>query len=290
MRFSRPFLGALILALAAIAIALPLQAQRAGPITIGTLKIPAPTGYVNDFAGVLDPQSEAAIGAIIDDVRTKSGGAEIVVVTLPSLEGRPVDDVAIAIGRGWGIGSRGAIGDSLRNVGTLLLVAPNERRVRIEVSEGANNFLTAPETGRIRDQYMIPAFRGGDFATGIRMGVQALAQAHADRFGFVLSPGSAPPPVRPPVQQPRGSRGGGFPPGLIIFLIIIIFVFLRNRGGGGGPGGRRRRGYGGPIIIPFPMGGGGWGGGGFGGGGGGGGFGGFGGGGGWSGGGSEGSW
>jgi uncharacterized protein len=262
MRFSRPSFGALILALAAIAIAPPLQAQRAGPITIGALKIPAPTGYVNDFAGVLDPQSESAIQAVIDDVRAKSGGAEIVVVTLPSLEGRPVDDVAIGIARGWGIGSRGAIGDSLRNVGTLLLVAPRERRVRIEVSEGANNFLTAPETGRIRDQYMIPAFREGDFATGIRLGVQALGQAHAEQYGFALSPGSAPPPARaPPVQQPR-SRGGGFPPGLIIFLVVIAFFVLRNRGGGGGPGGRRRRGYGGPIIIPFPRGGGGVGGGG----------------------------
>lgn len=288
MRFSRPFLGALI---AAVAIALPLRAQRAGPIRIGTLEIPAPTGYVNDFAGVLDPQSEAAIQAVIDDVRAKSGGAEIVVVTLPSLEGRPMSEVGIGIARGWGIGSRGAVGDSLRNVGTLLLVAPKERRVRIEVSEGANNFLTAAETGRIRDQYMVPAFSEGDYGTGIRLGVQALGQAFAQQYGFALSPGSAPPPARaPPVQQPR-SRGGGFPPGLIIFLVVIVFFFLRNRGGGGGPGGRRRRGYGGPIIIPFPMGGGGgWGGGGFGGGDGGGGFGGFGGGGGWSGGGSEGSW
>jgi uncharacterized protein len=290
MRFSRPFLGALILALAAFALAPRLEAQRAGPITIGTLKIPAPTGYVNDFAGVLDPQSEAAIQAVIDDVRAKSGGAEIVVVTLPSLEDRPVDDVALAIARGWGIGSRGEIGDSLRNVGTLVLVAPQDRRVRIELSAGANNFLTAAETGRIQDQYMVPAFRGGDYATGIRLGVQALAQEYARQFGFALSPGSAPPPVQPPVQQPRGSRGGGFPPGLIIFLVLMAFMFFRGRGGGGGPGGRRRRGWGGPIIIPFPMGGGGWGGGGFGGGGGGGGFGGFGGGGDWGGGGSDRGW
>ncbi|HEU4455131.1 MAG TPA: TPM domain-containing protein [Longimicrobium sp.] len=289
MRFSRRFLGALIPAAAAITFAVPAAAQRPGPIRIGTLQIPAPTGYVNDFANALDAQSEAAIQAVIDDVRAKSGGAEIVVVTLPSLEDRPVDDVAIGIARGWGIGSRGEIGDSVRNVGTLVLVAPNDRRVRIEVSAGANNFLTAAETGRIQDQYMVPAFRNGDYAAGIRLGVQALAQEYARHFGFALSPGSAPPvQPQPPAQQPRGR--GGLPPALIFFIVIMIVSFLMNRGGGGGPGGRRRRGWRGPIIIPFPMGGGGWGGGGFGGGGGGGGFGGFGGGGDWGGGGSDRGW
>jgi uncharacterized protein len=277
---------------AALLFAVRLPAQAPGPLQVGELRIPAPTGYVNDFANVLDPQSEAAIQGVADDVRSKSGGAEIVVVTLPSLGGRPISEVAIAIARGWGIGSRGEIGDSLRNVGALVLVAPNDRRVRIELSEGANNFITAAESGRIQDQYMLPAFRRGDYAAGIRLGVQALAQEFARQFGFALDPNAAPLP--PPVseRQPRPvTRNRGFPPQFLLFILFMVLYFLINRGGGGGGRGgrRRRRGWGGPVIIPFPLGGG-WGGGGFGGGGGGGGFGGFGGGGGWSGGGSDRGW
>ena len=285
MRFSRPWLRARALAAAALFLASAAGAQT-------RVQIPRPTGYVNDFANVLDPASEAAIQGVIDDVRTKSRGAEIVVVTLPSLGGRAIDDVALELGRQWGVGSRGQIGDSLRNVGTLILVAPTERRVRIEVSEGANNFLTAAETGRIQDQYMVPYFRQGDFATGLRQGVIAVAQAYARQFGFQLDPSAAaqaPPPVQEQPRPPR--RRTGIPPMLWIFLLFMVLSFIGRGGGGGGRGGRRRRrGWGGPIIIPFPMGGGGWGGGGFGGGGGGGGFGGFGGGGGWSGGGSDRGW
>ena len=275
---------------AALLFAVPSRAQAPGPLDLGGLRIPAPTGYVNDFANVLDPQSEAAIQGIVDDVRAKSGGAEIVVVTLPSLEGRPIFEVATEIARGWRIGSRGEIGDSLRNVGALVLLSLGDRRVRIHVSEGANNFITAAESGRIQDQYMLPAFRRGDYAAGLRLGVQALAGDFARHFGFQLDPSAA--PVPPPVseRQPRPTtRSRGFPPGLLFILFMVLYFLINRRGGGGRGGRRRRRGWGGPIIIPFPMGGG-WGGGGFGGGGGGGGFGGFGGGGGWSGGGSERGW
>ena len=250
------------------------------------LQIPKPTGYVNDFANIIDAESEAAITRIADEVRLKSGG-EIVVVTLPSLQGRTRDEVGLQILREWGIGKRAqGVGDSTANTGTLLLVAVSERQVRIELGYGTNTFITAAEAGRVRDEVILPAFRQGRFGPGIEAGVGAIAQQYAGRFGFQLTGAVPAEPQRPATRTGRG--GGGMSPGLVIMMLIFFFLFFRGRGGGGG-GGRRRRGYGGPVIIPFPIGGG-WGGGGFGGGGGwgGGGFGGFGGGGG--GGGAGGEW
>src|SRR5690606_40078525 len=80
------------------------------------LRLPAPVGYVNDFADVIPPDTERRIERISREVQSKSGG-EIVVVTLRSLEGRTRDEVALQIGREWGIGRRGEPGDPARNTG-----------------------------------------------------------------------------------------------------------------------------------------------------------------------------
>ncbi|HEX2204514.1 MAG TPA: TPM domain-containing protein, partial [Longimicrobium sp.] len=211
MRFPRPRFPAFALAAALLLAAAPAAAQR--------LQIPRPVGFVNDFANVIDPESEAAIDALIQEVRQKSGGAEIAVVTLPSLEGEPVSDVANRIAREWGVGARGEVGDQVRNTAALILVAPNDRRVRIELSEGANGFISAAEAGRIRDQYMVPAFAQGDFSTGVRQGTRAVAEAFAQNFGFQLT--GQPLPPRQPAREPSGgARGGG---GFLIFLIILAF-------------------------------------------------------------------
>src|ERR1700745_2329499 len=89
------------------------------------LQIPAPRGYVNDFAHVISPANQARIERIIDDVRAKSGG-EIVVVTLPDLGGRPIEEVALNIGRQWKVGGNGKPGDRARNTGVIILVVPKE--------------------------------------------------------------------------------------------------------------------------------------------------------------------
>src|SRR5690606_974315 len=114
------------------------------------------------------------------EVRAKSGG-EIVVVTLPSLEGRTRDEVALQIGREWGIGRRGEPGDPARNTGTVVLVVPKETapdgrgQLKIETGIGTTTFITAAEAGRIADRYMIPYFQRGDYGEGIFAGVAALA-------------------------------------------------------------------------------------------------------------------
>ncbi|MEW5930209.1 MAG: TPM domain-containing protein, partial [Gemmatimonadota bacterium] len=220
------------------------------PPAAAQLQLPRPTGYVNDFADVIPAEQEAAIDAVIQEVRAKSGG-EIAVVTLPSLEGRPPSEVSLQVLREWGVGASGQPGDSLANTGTVVMVAPREREARIELGYATNTFITAAESGRILDQYMVPHFRQGDYGTGILEGVRAVGQQYAARFGFQLTgqvPGAAAPGA--PVQRPVSGGGGG----RILFYVILaffIFSFFRRGGGGGGGGGRRRR-YGGPIILPFP--------------------------------------
>ena len=97
----------------------------AAVVALQGIQIPAPVGYVNDFAHVIPPNDAATIERIIADVKAKSGG-EIVVVTLPDLNGRPIEDVSLAIGRDWKVGKKANPGDPARNTGVIILVVPKE--------------------------------------------------------------------------------------------------------------------------------------------------------------------
>lgn len=289
MRFARRrgrIAGAAMLALALAAGARPAAAQQ--------LQLPQPEGYVNDFAHVIPPAYRDSIQAVVDDVRQKSGG-EIVVVTLPSLQGRNRDEVALQIGREWKIGRKGDPTDRNRNTGAVVLVSMQDHNWKIETGTGTETFIPAGEAGRIGRGVLVPQLRAGDPGRGIYLAVSALAQAYAQHFGFQLSPVVAPVevPADQPGEQPAG--GDGSTAQFWIFVVVMLVVFVLPRLAGG----RRGCGGGGCLPIFIPMGGGGrrgggwgggWGGGGFGGGGGGGGFGGFGGGGGFSGGGAGGNW
>jgi uncharacterized protein len=271
-------------------------------LALQAIQPPAPTGFVNDFAGVLSAESEAAMTRIIEDVRAKSGG-EIAVVTIPDIGQRDPADWARAIGRQWGVGGRGNPGDRARNTGVVVLLVPKESNssgrgnCRIEVAGGAEGFITDAMSGSICRE-ATPLFAERDYSGGLALVTARVAERFATEFGFALDTASSPPLRQLPLPQ-EGPAGvtRGFTPGTIFFLFILAMIIMRSLGGGR----RRRRGRGGcggggclPIFIP--MGGSGWSGGsrggswGGGGGGGFGGFGGFGGGGGFSGGGGGSSW
>ncbi len=225
-----------ILRVAACAL-VPVLAPEAGHAQ--GVQVPAPTGMVNDFANVIPAEQETQITRIVEEVRAKSGG-EIAVVTMPTLQGRTVDELALEIGRQWGVGRRGDPGDPTRNTGMVVLVIPRESsddgrgHLKIETGTGTTTFVTAAEAGRVADRYMIPAFREQDYGTGILMGVVALAQMYAEQFDFELT-GDV--PALP--QQPADPRGGGGASGIIFFVIVMIFLILSRLGrGGGGRGGR----------------------------------------------------
>jgi uncharacterized protein len=268
-------LATLQLSLAGALTSLPVsgQAQSAG---VDTLVPAQPTGYVNDYAGVLDPSATASMEDLIERLRGATG-AEIAVVTLPSIGDHDAAEVALAIGRKWKVGSRAEIGDPRRNAGLVLLLVPrregdpNSGHIRVEVGQGLEGIVTDAAAGQIRD-LMRPHLAEGKYGDGLLLGVRALSSRIARGYGVTDSALTA---YQPPVDSEQGSPTIG---NLVPILLLIVFVLMAS-----GRGRRRRRKggiyWGGPWI------GGGWGGGGgFGRGGGG--FGGFGGGGGFSGGGA----
>src|SRR5947209_12963850 len=87
------------------------------------IAVPPPRGYVNDFAGVLDAASVAHMEAVIGEAREKTRG-EIAVVTLADIGDRAPSDVAVQIGRQWGVGAKGAAGDPAKNLGVVILLVP----------------------------------------------------------------------------------------------------------------------------------------------------------------------
>jgi uncharacterized protein len=238
---------------------------------------PQPVGYVNDFASVLDPESATQMSDLIERLRGATG-AEIAVVTLPSIGDQDPAQVALAIGRRWKVGAKAEIGDPRRNAGLVLLLVPkregdpNSGQIRIEVGQGLEGIVTDAAAGQVRDQ-MRPDLSAGQYGKGLLLGVRSLASLIAKGYGVTDSALTA--------YQPPSTPGGETTTQSFLPLLLFILFILLVSGAFGGR--RRRRGgiyWGGPWI------GGGWGGGGGFGGGGGGGFGGFGGGGGFSGGGA----
>ena len=259
------------------------------------IQVPQPTGFVNDFASVIDPATEGQMLVIINEVRRKSGG-EIVVVTMTDLQGREPLEMAVQIGREWGVGATGGAGDRARNAGVVMLLRPGQRpgdgrsRLQIAAGTGAEGFVTDARAGQIRDAVGRAAVERGNFGAGLLVGVQLLAAAFAEEFNFELS-GQAAPPMQLVPRSGRGPRLQGLL-ALALFFFLFLMPLLSRRGR------MRGRGYHGSgmgwlllaMLAGGGRGGGGFGGGGFGGGGfGGGGFGGFGGGGGCGGGGAGGS-
>ena len=250
--------------------------------------LPSPVGYVNDFAGVIPADAKARLENLAQRLNSATRG-DMVVVTLPDLGGRPVEEVALRLGREWKIGADANIGDQARNAGIVILVVPKESasdgrgRCRIEVGQGAEGFITDATSGSLC-RGVTPLFQARDYGGAIESLAGSIAERYAAEFGVTLD-GQPRPAQRSSRDSDEMSR---FVP-VLVFLLIFVILPLLNR---------RRRGCIGCLPIPLPMPGsrggfGGYSGGGFGGGfggGGGGGFGGFGGGGGFSGGGGGSDW
>lgn len=126
------------------------------------------TGRVVDEADLLGPEDEQALTAELEALENKSSD-QLVVVTLPSLQGYEIEDFGYQLGRHWGIGT------AKLNNGVLLIVAPNERKVRIEVGYGLESTLTDALSSLIIQNAILPRFRSGDFAGGIKDGVHDIA-------------------------------------------------------------------------------------------------------------------
>ena len=167
MKAPASILAALALALASCGEAPALPANAATWETPPAF--PALTGRVVDQANLLPPADEQRLAAAAAALE-REVGPQFVVVTVNSLEGRPIADYGVQLGRTWRIGHRG------RNDGVLLLVAPNERQVRIEVGYGLERRVTDPFAARVIREQMRPRFRSGDVAGAISAGSDAIIQ------------------------------------------------------------------------------------------------------------------
>lgn len=226
------------------------EAQTDFDKLLQTLK---PAGYVTDQANVISQDQQAFLEKVLTELQQKTG-AQVAVVTLPTLAGGEINDFANRLFERWGIGGKD------KDNGVLFIAAIQDRKTRIEVGYGLEPILPDARAGRILDEAVLPLFRQSRLGEGMVQGTLSIARLIADDAGVQLT-GVA-----------RG-RPAGRPPELswfhLIFLLILFAVFIRNpflflllmgrqsrwssgrRFGGGGFGG-----YGG---------GGGWGGGGFGG-------------------------
>jgi uncharacterized protein len=236
------------------------------------LKSLKPQGYVSDFAGVVDPQSRAAIEQYAAAVE-QSTGVQMSFVTIKTLDGEPLEDFSIDLFKQFGVGQKN------KDNGIQLLLVTDDRRSRLEIGNGLEPILPDGLDGQILLD-MRPELQAGHYGQAILDAAERVGQTVAQAEG---KPIALPTGTRLP-QHPQHDTG--IPWGLVIFIAVIVLTSL-IRGSRGGRGGG---GFWTGMLLGNMLGGG-WnrGGGGFGGGGGGGGFGGFGGGGG-GGGGASSSW
>lgn len=150
----------------------------------------------------------------------KRSGIQLVVVSVDNLDGETIEEYGYQLGRHWGIGQKG------KNNGVLLLIAQDERKVRIEVGYGLEGALPDAIAANIIQTRILPAFKRGDMVAGVVAGSQGIMKALAGEYQ--------------PVEQPKSDSDGG--PWLFI-LVVIAMIVLHNLRGGGGPGGRRRAAY-----------------------------------------------
>jgi uncharacterized protein len=148
--------------------------------------VPALTGRVVDRANLLTPANEAKLTGELAGLERRTSD-QLVVVTLPSLDGRPIEEVGLDLGRCWGVGQKG-----LDN-GVLLIVARADRKVRIEVGTGLENLLKDEVAGQIIRENLVPAFRENRFDDGVEAGV---GRIEAVLLSDTRRPQRLPPPAR----------------------------------------------------------------------------------------------
>jgi uncharacterized protein len=180
-------------------------------------EVPFLAGRVNDLADLLDEAAESQLEARLAELE-ETLGVQMVVLTIPSLEGENLEEFSHRVASTWQLGHRG------QDNGVLFLVAKNDRKMRLEVGYGLEPLLPDAVCRRILDQIVRPRFRAGQFAAGIQEGVEAVAK--------VLQ--------KEPLPEPAPSAKGKEAPGLVfyflffgIFLLVVGTFSLLALGGSG---------------------------------------------------------
>lgn len=226
-RFLAVFCAAVLLAISAVPV-------------FAAVKYPEPTEqfFVNDFADCISDEDEKAM---FDMARAlyEQTKAQVVCVTVESLDGQDIRQYGLGLGREWGIGEKD------KDTGVLLLLSTSDREIDIEVGYGLEGALPDGKTGRILDKYAIPYLKDDDFSTGLREAFTVLVNETATELGVTVDGYTS---MEDDEDELNGIESlGEFAALLIVVLIVIAlrsrrFIFIRNRrnyhdGGFGGSSG-----------------------------------------------------
>ncbi len=168
------------------------------------LEVPQLRGYVNDYAGMISSATAARLEGELKSFE-QTDSTQVVILTVPSLEGETIDRFGIQVAEAWKIGQKN------KDNGIIVVVAKKERKIRIEVGRGLEGRLTDLLAGRIVDLVITPRFKRGDFDGGFMAGVSALIDATRGEFKAE---------ERPPVKKTRGFHS------FLIFLVAGFVVLL----------------------------------------------------------------
>ncbi len=197
-----------------------------------------PSGWVNDYAGIVDESTREKLTALITELKSKTG-AEIAVVTIKSLEGDDLDDFTNRLFAKWRVGEKG------KDNGVMLLVAYEDKKIRIETGYGIEGIIPDGKAGDIIRNDIVPYFKKQDFSNGILAGVYSIAIAIAGEKGISLSGNYG---IYTENQQLNYKLKGSDIFWIIIFIVFVLPIIIRNpwlllfflmpgRGGSSGFGG-----------------------------------------------------
>ncbi len=171
-------------------------------------KFPPLTGRVVDDAGVLNASTQSELTGMLA-AHERATGEQVVVVTLDSLQGYTIEDYGYQLGRHWGIGQKGA------NTGALLIVAPKDHKVRIEVGYGLEGTLTDATSRTIIESNLLPAFRRGDFNAGVLAGTTSILKVLGGIEG-----------VEPSAESNQPIDGNDLADDWMILIALILWIVL----------------------------------------------------------------
>jgi uncharacterized protein len=206
-----------------------------------------PTSYVEDRAGIIDAQTKAGLMSRLKALDDKTG-IQMVVLTVPTTDGIPIEDYSIERAQKWGIGQKG------KDNGILFVIATNDKKYRIEVGYGLESVIPDSLAGSIGRQYMVPKFKQGDFSGGVNDAANAVIGTVAKAYGTEIE-GAA--PAQPEKRTNKKSLFSKLFTLFILFFILsgIFSPFGRRSfgrrsgglwiGGGGFGGGSSSGGFGG---------------------------------------------
>ena len=199
---------------------------------INTSPLPAPTGFVNDYVGVIDAATKQKLEQTLKDFKARNNPPiELAVAIVDTTGDRPILDYSLAVARGWGIGSK-----DQDNPSALLFIAINDRKYFTQVSRDLEDELPDGLAGQLQSQYLVPQFKNGNYSKGVEDTINAYINAIETRTSGTVNPNATPTP-----KQRTNSRGAaGIPIGCVCLILIgiLILISIVRSFFGGGRGGR----------------------------------------------------